>query len=102
PCIRCNEFIKFDALWEKARALGATKVATGHYARCLWDEETAAWQLHRGRDRRKDQSYALYRLCQAQLSRTLFPLGDREKAEVRALAREWNLPVAGKPDSQET
>jgi tRNA-uridine 2-sulfurtransferase len=102
PCIRCNEFIKFDALWEKARALGAAKVATGHYARCYWDETSAAWQLARGRDRRKDQSYALYRLSQAQLGRTLFPLGDREKAEVRALASEWGLPVAGKPDSQET
>jgi len=102
PCIRCNEFVKFRALAQKAQALGAAAVATGHYARATWDESAASWQLRRGIDRKKDQSYALYRLSQGQLARALFPLGEMTKEEVRRLAAVWQLPVAGKPDSQET
>lgn len=102
PCVLCNEFIKFRALLDRAHALGAVKVATGHYARARHDEETGRWQLLRGSDLRKDQSYALYRLSQEQLSRTLFPLGELTKAEVRERAAALELPTAGKPDSQET
>jgi tRNA-specific 2-thiouridylase len=102
PCVLCNEFIKFRALLDRAHALGAEKVATGHYARVRHDPERDRWLLLRGADRKKDQSYALYRLTQEQLSRTLFPLGELEKAEVRRRAAALELPTAGKPDSQET
>jgi tRNA-uridine 2-sulfurtransferase len=101
PCIRCNEYVKFGALLQRAEQLGAERVATGHYARIRRDEETGRWLLLRGADARKDQSYALYRLKQDQLARTLFPLGEMEKPRTRALAAELGLPVAGKPDSQE-
>jgi tRNA-specific 2-thiouridylase len=101
PCIRCNEFVKFGALLRRAEQLGADRVATGHYARIRWDEETRRWLLLRGADAHKDQSYALYRLKQEQLARTLFPLGEMGKARTRALAADLDLPVAGKPDSQE-
>ncbi len=101
PCIRCNEFVKFGALLRRAEQLGAERVATGHYARVRWDEATGRWLLLRGADPRKDQSYALYRLKQEQLARTLFPLGDFDKGHTRALAAELELPVAQKPDSQE-
>jgi tRNA-uridine 2-sulfurtransferase len=101
PCIRCNEFVKFGALLQRAEQLGAERVATGHYARVRWDDESKRWLLLRGLDPRKDQSYALYRLKQEQLARTLFPLGDTDKATTRALAAELGLPVANKPDSQE-
>jgi tRNA-specific 2-thiouridylase len=102
PCVLCNEWIKFRALLDRARSLGAEHVATGHYARIRFDEERQRWLLLRGLDRRKDQSYALYRLSQEQLSRTLFPLGEMEKPLVREKAVSLNLPTAGKPDSQET
>lgn len=102
PCVRCNEFIKFHALLDRAHALGADRVATGHYARIRYDEERRRWLLLRGSDLRKDQSYALYRLSQSQLARTLFPLGELEKTQARELARELGLATAGKPDSQET
>jgi len=102
PCVRCNEFIKFHAFLDRALALGAEYVATGHYARVRQDETRGRRLLLRGQDRRKDQSYALYRLTQEQLARTLFPLGELTKTEVRALAAQWALPTAGKPDSQET
>src|SRR5215210_1412557 len=93
PCIRCNEHVKFGALLRRAEQLGAGRVATGHYARIGWDEETRRWLLLRGADARKDQSYALYRLQQEQLARTLFPLGDMDKGRTRALAAELKLPV---------
>ncbi len=102
PCVRCNELIKFHAFMDRALALGADYVATGHYARTRYEEERGRWLLLRGRDRVKDQSYALYRLSQEQLARTLFPLGELTKPEVRSLAAELELPTAGKPDSQET
>lgn len=100
PCVLCNEWIKFDALWDHASALGATHVASGHYARV--EPGGDSYRLLRGRDQRKDQSYALYRLSRTQLSRLLLPLGESTKAEVRAEAAHRDLPTAGKPDSQET
>jgi tRNA-specific 2-thiouridylase len=101
PCIRCNEYVKFGALWDRASALGAAYLATGHYARIRHDPERGRWLLLRAADPRKDQSYALYRLSQEQLAHTLFPLGEQGKEETRRLALAMDLPVAQKPDSQE-
>jgi tRNA-specific 2-thiouridylase len=101
PCLRCNQFIKFDKLWTRARRLGAAGLATGHYARIDVDPDTGRRRLLKGVDSEKDQSYFLYTLTQAQLARTLFPLGGYRKAEVRAIARKLGLPVAEKRESQE-
>ena len=101
PCIRCNQHIKFDALRDKARGLGADFIATGHYARIEKDKATGTYLLKKGVDRYKDQSYFLYPLTQEQLSHTLFPLGNLTKKKVREIAREMTLPVAAKSESQE-
>jgi len=100
PCIACNTDIKFGALLARARALGADAVATGHYARRVRGPD-GRWALARARDASKDQSYVLYGLTQDELEHVRFPLGDLEKHEVRALAREAGLPVAEKRESQE-
>jgi tRNA-uridine 2-sulfurtransferase len=101
PCSRCNTEVKFQSLVEKTRDLGIETVATGHYARKDVDPATGRCRLLKGRDARKDQSYFLFGLSQAQLAAALFPVGDLEKAEVRRLARERGLPTADKPESQE-
>jgi tRNA-specific 2-thiouridylase len=101
PCIRCNRFLKFGLLLERIGALGAETVATGHYARVTFDPGSGRWLLRKGVDADKDQSYFLYSLTQAQLSRTLFPVGELTKTEVRRLAAEFGLPVAHKGESQE-
>lgn len=101
PCILCNNHVKFRHLVDRAGQIGATRVATGHYARVRYDENTGRWQLLRGVDQRKDQSYFLFGLSQEQLSRTLFPLGERTKDEARRIAREAGLPTHDKPESQE-
>jgi len=101
PCTLCNNFIKFDQFLEMADAAGAEKIATGHYGRVRFDGGTGRYQMRTGVDRSKDQSYFLFGLTQAQLARTLFPLGEMVKTEVRELARELGLPIAEKNDSQE-
>ncbi len=101
PCVACNSRLKFAALDRLAQSLGCEQVATGHYARVEFDEETQRYCLLRGRDARKDQSYFLWELTQGQLSRSLFPLGELSKQEVREIARRHNLPVAEKAESQE-
>ncbi len=101
PCIRCNRFIKFEALLRKADELGIEYIATGHYARVRFDETLNRWQLMRGEDRSKDQSYVLYPLSQRVLSRLLLPLGGMTKPEVRAIVAERGLKQAAKPDSQD-
>jgi tRNA-specific 2-thiouridylase len=101
PCIKCNQYIKFDALLEKAKGLGADFVATGHHARIGKNEASDRYLLEKGIDRRKDQSYVLYTLTQKQLEHTLLPIGNFTKARVREIAREFKLPVAAKPESQE-
>jgi tRNA-specific 2-thiouridylase len=101
PCTLCNNFIKFDQFLEMAEGVGAERIATGHYARISWNPDSGRWEMRRSADRAKDQTYFLFGLTQAQLSRTLFPLGDFEKAQVRELARELGIPTAEKPDSQE-
>jgi tRNA-specific 2-thiouridylase len=101
PCARCNTEVKFASLVEKTRFLGIEQVATGHYARKDQDPATGRFRLLRGRDRRKDQSYFLFGLSQAQLAAAVFPVGHLEKEEVRRLARERGLPTADKHESQE-
>lgn len=101
PCIRCNKDIKFAALLRHAEAIGASHVATGHYARILRDPASGRYLLLRGRDRHKDQSYVLYSLDQEQLAHILFPLGDFTKDQTRAVAERLGLRVAHKAESQE-
>src|SRR5206468_657119 len=101
PCSLCNNHLKFDQLLVVARQIGADRVATGHYARVLYDDARGRWLLKRPADRSKDQTYFLFGLTQEQLSRTLFPLGEMEKSAVRVMAEEHQLRVAHKPDSQE-
>lgn len=99
PCVRCNQFIKFDLLLKKALALEADYLATGHYANIAYQEKYARYALSKGKDERKDQSYVLYPLTQEELAKTLFPLGEWTKEQVRAYAKERNLPTAEKPES---
>ena len=99
PCIRCNERIKFCDLLETARDLGASALATGHYVRRRQGPD--GLELHRARDAARDQSYFLYRTTMRELAMLRFPLGGVTKDETRALARDFALPVAEKPDSQD-
>ncbi len=101
PCTLCNNFIKFDRFLEMAASVGASQIATGHYARIRRDEAGGRWQMLRGVDETKDQTYFLFGLTQEQLARTLFPLGGLTKAEVREMANSLGLSVASKSDSQE-
>ncbi|MFN0104735.1 MAG: tRNA 2-thiouridine(34) synthase MnmA [Bryobacteraceae bacterium] len=101
PCTLCNNFIKFDTFIEMAEGVGADKIATGHYARIVRNAETGRWELRRAVDASKDQTYFLFGLTQAQLARTLFPLGAMVKSDVRELAKSLDLPIADKGDSQE-
>ncbi|WP_395141881.1 tRNA 2-thiouridine(34) synthase MnmA, partial [Armatimonas sp.] len=102
PCVNCNRYIKFDALLEKTLVLGASKLATGHYAKIFQHTQTKRWGLARAAESSKDQTYALYATKQHQLAHMTMPLGElTSKAETRALARQYGLLVADKPDSQE-
>jgi len=101
PCSLCNTEIKFEKFIATALHIGADKIATGHYARLRLDENTGHHRLYAAVDRTKDQSYFLFGLTQPQLARSLFPLGELTKTEVRDIARRRRLPVAEKPDSQE-
>lgn len=97
PCLACNEHVKFRSLLARALALDADFLATGHYARIV--RRDGRYALLTANDPEKDQSYVLYTLGQQELARTLFPVGDYTKPQVRALATEMGLPVADKPDS---
>ncbi len=101
PCIRCNQFIKFDALLVRARALNADFIATGHYARIEPDPLGNRFFLRKGVDPKKDQSYVLYAMTSESLEHILMPLGPYTKEEVRQMARQWRLSVADRPESQE-
>src|SRR5690242_1089407 len=100
PCVHCNGDLKFASLVERAAALGADAVATGHYAQVDRDPERGRYRLRRGVDRGKDQSYFLFTLSQDQLAHARFPVGALEKPAVRDEARRLGLQVAEKPDSQ--
>jgi tRNA-specific 2-thiouridylase len=99
PCLACNEHVKFRALLDRAVALDADRLATGHYARI--QRGTEGFELHRAVDANKDQSYVLYTLQQAELERLLFPVGEYAKPEIRRLAQEMGLPLHDKADSAE-
>jgi tRNA-specific 2-thiouridylase len=101
PCTLCNNYIKFDRFLEMADSVGAHYMATGHYARVRFDAASGRYQLLRAVDESKDQTYFLFGLTQAQLARTIFPLGGLNKLEVREIARGMDLAVAEKGDSQE-
>ena len=112
PCIRCNQYLKFERLLAKTKSLGAKYLATGHYARIVAKGSPERqsvrapavvknYLLKKAKDRYKDQSYFLYRLKQEQLRHILFPLGGYTKTQVRAMAGEFDLPVKDKPGSQE-
>ena len=101
PCTLCNSAIKFDSFLDLAAGMGAKRMATGHYARVERDASTGRYLLRKAVDAGKDQTYFLFGLKQDQLARTLFPLGDFTKAEVRAMAADMGLPVAQKSESQE-
>ncbi|RCK76018.1 MAG: tRNA-specific 2-thiouridylase MnmA [Anaerolineae bacterium] len=100
PCIQCNRHIRWGALLDFALSLGADYFATGHYARKFQDDQ-GVYHLLRARDRNKDQSYVLHILTQADLARTLFPLAELTKPEVRQLASQFELPVSHRPESQD-
>ncbi len=100
PCILCNRYIKFGEFCRRARELGADYIATGHYAR-VERSPSGRWELRRGRDLSKDQSYVLYSLTQEELSMLLLPCGDFPKEEIRQMAEVSGLRVAHKPDSQD-
>lgn len=102
PCIACNKYLKFDHLFQKAQLLGAKYIATGHYAKILYNDKTGRFELKRAKNSAKDQTYALYNLTQEQLSHTLMPLGELEdKEKTREIAEKYGLCTAKKPDSQE-
>ncbi|HYP08337.1 MAG TPA: tRNA 2-thiouridine(34) synthase MnmA [Bryobacteraceae bacterium] len=101
PCTLCNNYVKFDHFIEMAGGIGADEIATGHYARIDYNDASGRYELKRGADPSKDQTYFLFGLTQQQLARTRFPLGHMQKFEVRRLAHEYGLNVASKNDSQE-
>ncbi len=101
PCIICNRLIKFGILLDHAKKLGQDYLATGHYAKVKHDSASGRMLLMRAKDATKDQTYMLYLLTQEQLARTMFPLGDLTKKEIREIAEDLKLPSAGKPDSQD-
>lgn len=101
PCIRCNKFVKFEALLARSLIMGADYVATGHYSRIEFNPDTERWMLLKGTDDSKDQSYALYTMTQYQLAHTLMPLGSIPKSETRSIAADLGLSVAKKPESQD-
>ena len=100
PCIACNRYVKWESLLDKSLAIGADYIATGHYAR-ITKLENGRFAIRNSMTAKKDQTYALYNLTQEQLSRTLMPVGDFQKDEVRKIAESAGLPIANKPDSQD-
>lgn len=101
PCIACNKKIKFEGFLNKARALGADFIATGHYAKLFYDKSRSRYVLKKADDKTKDQTYALYNFTQEQMAYTLLPLGNYTKPRIRKIAAQLELRVANKPDSQE-
>lgn len=100
PDVMCNKEIKFGIFMERAWQDGADYIATGHYAQNIFNTSTQSYELHKGVDNKKDQTYFIYNLDQSQLSRTFFPVGGYQKTQVRELANKFGLPVATKADSQ--
>ena len=102
PCIECNKYLKFGYMWDKATELGCNYIATGHYAKTEYSEEYGRWILKKSNAGKKDQSYVLWNMPKKLLGHVLFPLADFEnKEQIREIARENNLKVANKPDSED-
>ena len=101
PCIECNRYLKFERLFDEAENLCCDSIATGHYARVEYNEESGRWCLKKAKDLSKDQSYVLYSLSQKQLARVIFPLGDMTKTQVRQIAEENGFINAHKKESQD-
>ena len=101
PCVRCNDWLKFGRLAQYAEAVGARYVASGHYARTGIDPATGQKTLLRGLDHKKDQSYVLFGMPAGHVERLMLPIGEYDKADVRKIAEDLDLPVFNKPDSQE-
>lgn len=101
PCVECNRYLKFGELHQIRKREGAQYLATGHYVRRRFNEETGKWQLLRGKDPDKDQSYFLFHLSQEAIAHTLFPLGEMSKQQVRSVAHECGLSAARSPESQD-
>ncbi len=100
PCIACNRYVKWESLLQRSMEIGADYIATGHYAR-ISEYKNGRLSIRKSVTARKDQTYALYNLTQEQLKRTLLPVGEYEKEQIREIAKKAGLPVAVKPDSQE-
>ena len=100
PCIACNRYVKWESLLQRSLEIGADYIATGHYAR-IQKIDNGRYTLMKSVTEEKDQTYALYNLTQEQLSRTLMPIGEYSKKEVRAIAEKIGLLIASKPDSQD-
>ena len=102
PCIECNKYMKFGFMWEKAKELGCNYIATGHYAKTEYSEKYKRWVLKKSNAGKKDQSYVLWNIPKDLVEHILFPLSDFEsKDNIREIARENNLKVANKPDSED-
>ena len=102
PCIECNKYMKFGFMWEKAKELGCNYIATGHYAKTEYSEEYGRWILKKSNAGKKDQSYVLWNIPKELIEHVLFPLADfEEKEQIREIARQNNLKVANKPDSED-
>ena len=102
PCIECNKYLKFGLMYEKAKELGCDYIATGHYAKIEYSEKYKQYVLKKSNAGYKDQSYVLYNLPKQMVDKVLFPLSNFEnKDEIRKIAKEHNLPVASKPDSED-
>ena len=102
PCIECNKFMKFGFMYEKAKELGCDYIATGHYAKTEYSKKYNRWVLKKSKAGKKDQSYVLWNIPKDMIEHVIFPLGDFEsKNEIREIAKENNLKVASKPDSED-
>ena len=102
PCIECNKYMKFGLMWEKAQELGCDYIATGHYAKTEYSEKYNRWVLKKSNNEKKDQSYVLWNIPKELIEHILFPLADFEdKEKIRQIARDNNLKIANKPDSED-
>lgn len=102
PCIECNKYMKFGFMYEKAKELGCNYISTGHYAKTEYSEKYGRWVLKKSKSLKKDQSYVLWNIPKELIEHVLFPLADyEEKEEIRKIARDNNLKVANKPDSED-
>ena len=102
PCIECNKYMKFGLMWEKAKELSCEFIATGHYAKTEYSEKYGRWVLKKSQNEKKDQSYVLWNMPKELVEHVLFPLSDfQSKDEIRKIAKEHNLKVANKPDSED-